>query len=283
MLRGIDISHHNNPTDFKKAKESGISFVYIKATEGKTYRDPKYQQFATNAKNAGLLIGFYHFARPNNGNDPADEAKNFVDAISGSKYDLIPVLDLEVSVLVDDETLYNWAKAFIDAVKAKTGHNVMLYTYHHYLIDRPALKKLAKDQVPLWIASYRDSAPSISGWNWTMWQYTDQAEIPGIGKCDADNLVDLNKILVNPKVSKPSKPSPKPTLPDVVLKLGDKGEAVKKVQEALKKLKFDCGAIDGIYGPKTKDAVLRFQKAYGIEPYDGIYGPKTRAKMLELL
>jgi lysozyme len=34
--RGIDLSHHNPNPDFSKAKAAGITFVYIKATEGKT-------------------------------------------------------------------------------------------------------------------------------------------------------------------------------------------------------------------------------------------------------
>lgn len=84
--------------------------------------------------------------------------------------------------------------------------------------------------------------------------------------------------------AKPSQPAePKVALPDKVLKPGDRGADVKAVQQALNKLNFKCGVADGIYGPKTQDAVLRFQKAYGIKPYDGIYGPKTRAEMLKHL
>jgi peptidoglycan hydrolase-like protein with peptidoglycan-binding domain len=40
--------------------------------------------------------------------------------------------------------------------------------------------------------------------------------------------------------------------------------------------------VDGIYGPNTKDAVRRFQKANGLQ-VDGVAGPITRAKVKELL
>lgn len=66
-----------------------------------------------------------------------------------------------------------------------------------------------------------------------------------------------------------------------------KGTAVRHIQEALAALYFypDKGAknngIDGFYGPKTADAVKRFQLMNGLGA-DGIYGPKTKAK-LELL
>ena len=71
------------------------------------------------------------------------------------------------------------------------------------------------------------------------------------------------------------------------LNVGDKGAAVKAMQELLASVYFypDKGApnngIDGIYGPKTKDAVKRFQSTHGLTA-DGIYGPNTKAKLLEV-
>jgi peptidoglycan hydrolase-like protein with peptidoglycan-binding domain len=72
-------------------------------------------------------------------------------------------------------------------------------------------------------------------------------------------------------------------LPNGVFKRGDRGEAVKQIQRALKAAKFDPGAIDGIYGAKTENAVLQFQKRYNVKPYDGIFGAKTKAKLAEVL
>ncbi|HEB7549577.1 TPA: peptidoglycan-binding protein, partial [Campylobacter coli] len=40
--------------------------------------------------------------------------------------------------------------------------------------------------------------------------------------------------------------------------------------------------VDGVYGPKTANAVKRFQSVSGLTA-DGIYGPKTKAKMEEKL
>jgi peptidoglycan hydrolase-like protein with peptidoglycan-binding domain len=58
------------------------------------------------------------------------------------------------------------------------------------------------------------------------------------------------------------------------LKKGSKGQAVKDLQEALKALGFDVGAVDGVFGKKTDDAVKAFQKLQEIEA-DGIVGPVT--------
>ncbi|MDR4204770.1 peptidoglycan-binding domain-containing protein, partial [Bacillus spizizenii] len=67
-----------------------------------------------------------------------------------------------------------------------------------------------------------------------------------------------------------------------------KGTNVKQVQTALAALYFypDKGAknhgVDGVYGPKTANAVKRFQSVSGLTA-DGIYGPKTKAKIEEKL
>lgn len=57
-------------------------------------------------------------------------------------------------------------------------------------------------------------------------------------------------------------------------KLGSRGEEVRKVQRKLKELGYYTGAVDGIFGTATKNAVKAFQKNCGITA-DGIAGPKT--------
>ena len=51
------------------------------------------------------------------------------------------------------------------------------------------------------------------------------------------------------------------------LKKGDKGEDVKKIQEALKSLEYDIGktGVDGILGGKTEEAIKAFQEAKGLK------------------
>lgn len=61
---------------------------------------------------------------------------------------------------------------------------------------------------------------------------------------------------------------------NMLLKVGSKGEEVRKLQERLNHLGFDCGKADGIFGPKTQNAVKQFQKTFLLSQ-DGIAGPKT--------
>ncbi len=53
----------------------------------------------------------------------------------------------------------------------------------------------------------------------------------------------------------------------------------KKVQQALDKSGFDPGPFDGIAGPKTKAALIQFQRSRKLSP-DGIVGPLTHKALL---
>ncbi len=57
-------------------------------------------------------------------------------------------------------------------------------------------------------------------------------------------------------------------------RLGSTGSEVKSVQQKLKSLGFYNGAVDGIYGTQTKNAVTAFQRSVGITA-DGIAGSQT--------
>lgn len=59
-----------------------------------------------------------------------------------------------------------------------------------------------------------------------------------------------------------------------VYKQGSQGQAVREIQQVLKRQGHYTGAIDGIYGSKTTAAVKAFQRSVGIKA-DGICGPVT--------
>lgn len=58
------------------------------------------------------------------------------------------------------------------------------------------------------------------------------------------------------------------------LREGNRGQAVKDLQTKLQRLGYNVGAIDGIYGKQTAEAVKRFQKAHGLT-VDGLAGKST--------
>jgi N-acetylmuramoyl-L-alanine amidase len=86
-----------------------------------------------------------------------------------------------------------------------------------------------------------------------------------------------------PNVPKKPQSTYKYPLPSGILKRGSKGHEVKQLQNALNAIYFKCGQADGIFGPKTEDAVRRFQMVYLPYEVDGIYGPNTRKKLQAVL
>ena len=66
---------------------------------------------------------------------------------------------------------------------------------------------------------------------------------------------------------------PKPTL-----KLGSHGKEVVKLQTVLKDMRFDPGAIDGAFGPKTQRELKKLQSSFNIK-VTGEYNAETQTKI----
>jgi hypothetical protein len=67
------------------------------------------------------------------------------------------------------------------------------------------------------------------------------------------------------------------TLPEPSLSIGDRGQQVLRLQEALN-ARGENLTRDGIFGPATHTAVISFQARNGLTP-DGIVGPRTRTAL----
>ena len=61
-------------------------------------------------------------------------------------------------------------------------------------------------------------------------------------------------------------------------KYGSRGDEVKQIQQKLKSWGYYNGAVDGIYGSKTLEAVKYFQRKNGLQA-DGVAGDKTLAAL----
>ncbi|MHA6167855.1 N-acetylmuramoyl-L-alanine amidase [Bacillus mojavensis] len=152
------------------------------------------------------------------------------------------------------------------------------------------------------ISKPSSSAPKASGGTYTVKKGDTLSAIAKEHGVSVATLQSLNGIK-NPNLIKvgqvlnltgSSTLSPKPSskkssfnLPSGIFKVRSPlmhSDAVKQIQTALAALHFypDKKAknfgIDSYYGPKTADAVRRFQLMNGLKA-DGIYGPKTKAKL----
>ncbi len=58
------------------------------------------------------------------------------------------------------------------------------------------------------------------------------------------------------------------------LTLGSRGPYVRLLQSLIARLGYNPGPVDGVFGPQTRQAVIQFQRDFGLTP-DGIVGPAT--------
>lgn len=119
-LRGCDVSH------WQRRTPQGYDFYIIKATEGTGYKDPSMSMHAGNALKQDAAIGFYHYARPENGHTPQQEADYFLARVKSYIGSAVLALDFEGKAL-QVKGAQQWALAWLEYVYKKTGVRPLLY------------------------------------------------------------------------------------------------------------------------------------------------------------
>ena len=180
---GIDISSYQGYIDWAKvSSEKDIRFVYIKATEGATYRSPHYAHNITQARRYGLLVGSYHYLTSTSTID--EQFRNFSTYALKTVQDLMPMLDVEVRGNWSRSQLIDSVGKFCDLVENYYGVQPMIYSTMGFY-NKNLTPHFNKHK--LYIGRYSNSEPEI---NWegeyTIWQYSESGIIPGI-----DAYVDL--------------------------------------------------------------------------------------------
>jgi len=217
---GVDISHHNGSKfPFKQLKNRKIDFIYMKASQGAGFLDPR---FASNWQRAGELPagsrvhrGAYHFL---SSGDPRiapedwglQQAQTFLKVIKANgglrDTDMPPVVDLEWDK-ASESAPDRWAGrtsadivkvllAFTTTVETELGRKPMIYTAQSWWHERMGKEAdgTSLAAYPLWVADYSRSSRateeprSIAGATWVLWQFTDAAKmvIGFDGKFDAN-------------------------------------------------------------------------------------------------
>lgn len=162
MIKGIDVSAYQS-SDYAT---SGYDFVIVKATEGRTYINPKQSAQAARARGAGLVLGFYHFLWPGN---IAAQAAYFVEKCASRPGDIL-ACDWEHTSSGTAATSAE-KDAFMKEVKRlRPDHKVILYCNVDFWVNRDTSSYAADG---LWIAQYngRPGDPSVRA-KWLIHQYT---------------------------------------------------------------------------------------------------------------
>ena len=188
--RIIDVSHFEDPIDFKKVADAGIVAIIAKATEGLTFVDPAYLKFKRAAARYNFLWGSYHFG--NNG-DPEAQVENYFSIAEPDDAELI-CLDFEQSSRGESMKLQH-ARQFVSLIADRTGRYPVLYGGGWLKEQLNGTPDELLSNCPLWIAQYAAKPVLPAGWkNYALWQYTDGEngpkphEVNGVGPCDRNQF-----------------------------------------------------------------------------------------------
>jgi len=149
MLKGIDVSKYQGILNFTDVKNN-FDFIIIKATEGNGYVDPKFKVNQTGLRNAGICLGYYHFARPDLGNTPIAEADWFLKTIGTLQDGEMLCLDYEATWGGD---VVGWCYDFLNRVFSITGCRPLIYL-NQALVKSKIWNKVFNENFGLWLAVY---------------------------------------------------------------------------------------------------------------------------------
>lgn len=195
---GIDVSNHQGNVNWSAVRSSGITFAFVKATEGTGFTDPYINKNIVGMKGAGIVPGAYHFARI--GSDATAQANLFTNVVrranGGSFKGMLQlVLDLEEGGRDgrSPAQVWAWTQTFVARVKAVTGRPCIIYTGFYFWRDRVGDPNNNLN-CPLWLAAYTSESQTgrltPRAWSrvgWAFWQYTESGRVPGVsGNVDRD-------------------------------------------------------------------------------------------------
>jgi lysozyme len=187
-VHGTDVSKYQGPVDWAAARASGISFAFIKATEGGDRVDDFFHRNWNAAKLAGVPRGayhFYYFCRP-----AIEQAAWFIRHVPRDRTALPPVLDMEWNHLSPScklrppaATVQAEMKIFLDAIEKHYGRKPIIYTSIDFWEDN---RLSTFKGYPWWLRSVADHPQTrYRTGDFLFWQYTGTGEVPGI-RGDAD-------------------------------------------------------------------------------------------------
>ena len=187
-IRGVDVSNYQGNVDWELMKEQGISFAFIKATEGVGWTDKQFENNWNGAKQANIKRGAYHFFSFTA--DPVEQAAYFIETVPKRKDALPPVVDFEgygnyLKHPPAPEVVLPKLEIFMDILE--NHYNVKpiiycnLYYYNKYISGN--------FDNPIWLANPGMPNSLPDGKAWEFLQYSFHGVLDGY---DGIKHIDLN-------------------------------------------------------------------------------------------
>lgn len=174
---GIDVSKYQGDIDWAAiARNKTIKFAYIKATEGATYVDPRFEENISEARKHGVKVGCYHFLRSSS--TIADQFENMKRYVRREEQNLVPMIDVESMGKWSQQQLVDSLHAFAVMIYEHYHVAPIIYTYVNFY-NRNLSGRFTN--YPLFIARYTEDEPELNdGTKYVIWQYTERGRVNGI-------------------------------------------------------------------------------------------------------
>lgn len=178
-IKGIDISHHNRIDDWEKINDHS-RFCIIKATEGTSFKDPRFNLYWSESKQNKITRAAYHFFSP--GVSAEKQFQNFKSRVTLETGDLPPVLDVERKEC-DMNEVNKWLEL------AEAHYKVKPIVYSDYFFFKALMEGKVDSKYPLWLfvdKRYK-VRPSFDNYDCLFWQYSQTGKVEGVsGHVDLD-------------------------------------------------------------------------------------------------
>ena len=200
---GIDVSEFQEEIDWKKVKEAGVEFVFIRigrrgATTGMLYDDQRFEENYKGATENDIPVGIYFFSQATTQEEAIEEAKWVKDHLKGRKLDLPIVYDLEEVFFEDEKSrtqdlekqqLTDNTLAFLKEFE-NTSYETMIYTYLDWEENKIEMDRLS--DYPIWFAQYDIEMPHADH-PISIWQYSNKGTVNGIKEPVDMNIMFIRK------------------------------------------------------------------------------------------
>src|SRR5271165_1606876 len=217
---GVDVSHYTSPSLLLDGlKDQEVKFVYVKATQGASFKDDNFADFWTrlageesvgrdHVKRKGVPAeariprGAYHFLSSSSSASGVAQANAFVDYVNlhgGFKPDdLPPTVDLEWDATKtikdqwvghDTEEIVAKVHDCLKQIEARTHRKPVLYTARSWWTDQtiPLARIGEFSDYPIWLADYNprdkqlEKPRDLPKTVRVLWQFTDRSLLPKLG------------------------------------------------------------------------------------------------------
>lgn len=186
-VRGVDVSYYQGEIEWPVLAD-GISFVYMKATEGSGHKDIRFEENLEGACETDLAVGAYHFFSFESSGKT--QAENYIEVVGRWDGMLAPAVDVEYYSgsydITDVESIRNELQLMLDELEAYYGCKPVIYTT---MSAYRALIQGEFTEYPLWIRNVYYQ-PILLGENWVFWQYNDRGIMEGYS--GEEKYIDLD-------------------------------------------------------------------------------------------